>query len=382
MPNGRTNCIRCLCGVLLAAALLCLPGVRPVRASEDVPPDPSPALAAADTGLAADDETPDADTFMPGFTASVVEGYIGLQIVPESLREYIAYDGALTLSYAVKPDWSKRGYQAAALLIRDGAGHSFVQPFTVLLKPDTVKPVLYGVHKIYAYLDETIVYMDGIRAEDNADPAPVITVDTSKVNIHMAGNYKIVYTATDFSGNSRSEEAVVTLMTPKYSAEKVHTLAVAVLDKITTPDMTVTEKLRAIFDWGRSHIKYGLGCGHADRRRAAVMGFEQGKGDCFSFYACTCALLDEIGVDYVSVERLGGKSRHYWVLVNVGTGWYHFDTTVSNNHKHKCFMWTDEQCQVKAYFWRYDHSRYPVTVATEPFDYEAQVAREKAAQAD
>ena len=324
--------------------------------------------------------TPTPVPFRPGFAPGVVVTYVKLPVSADSLRGRIEYEGELTLSYLKEPDWERCGYQGAALLICSETGQRFVQPFTVNIVQDKQPPVLRGVKKINAYMDEGVVYMDGVWAEDNADSAPVITVDTSKVNYRAPGTYPVTYVATDYSGNKTKVRTDVTLMEPQYTADQVHALAQAVLEKITTPDMTVTEKLRAIFLWGRSSIKYGYGVGHTDWRRAAVMGFEKGIGDCFGFYACTRALLDEIGVDYISIERLGSRSHHYWVLVNVGTGWYHFDTTVANHHKHKCFMWTNEQCQVKPYFWRYNHDLYP-EVATEPFDYDAQVAKEKAERA-
>ena len=90
----------------------------------------------------------------------------------------------------------------------------------------------------------------------------------------------------------------------------------------------------------------------------------------------TRALLDELGVEYMSVTRLGGRTRHYWTIVNIGTGWYHFDTTISSTHRSRCFMWTNEQCMAKPAFWRFDQSKYP-DIATEPFDYKAVVQLEK-----
>lgn len=347
-----------------------LPTPEPAAESAGIPeptatPEPTPVPA------------PTPEPFRPVCRIKTVECYCGKPFSAEELRELIDWEGTLRLSFAQEPDWQRTGLQGAALSVVNEAGQRYVHPFTVQLVKDKEPPVLYGVHKLYSYLDESVIYMDGIYAEDNADTAPVITLNNAKVNTHKAGTYKIEYVATDFSGNTAVKETQIVLMEPEYTVEYVYELADKVLEKITTPDMTTTEKLKAIFNWGRSHVKYGYGFGHSDWRRAAVMGFTKGTGDCFVFYSTTRALLDRIGVEYVSVERLGGKSRHYWVLVNVGTGWYHFDTTVAASHKHKCFMWTDKQCKVKSYFWRYDPTLCP-PVATEPFDYEAQVAAERA----
>ena len=98
--------------------------------------------------------------------------------------------------------------------------------------------------------------------------------------------------------------------------------------------------------------------------------------NCSYITTCSDELLDELGVEYMSVTRLGGRSRHYWTIVNIGTGWYHFDAI--NYYKwNRCFMWTDAQCAINEDFWRYDSSLYP-ELATERFDYETVVQAEKA----
>ena len=78
----------------------------------------------------------------------------------------------------------------------------------------------------------------------------------------------------------------------------------------------------------------------------------------------------------MSLTRRGSSTRHYWVIVNIGTGWYHFDPLVTHIHRHRCFMWTNQQCKVKAYFWRFYEENYP-PIATEPFGYDAVVQMER-----
>ncbi|MBR5741696.1 MAG: hypothetical protein IKX91_03995, partial [Firmicutes bacterium] len=57
----------------------------------------------------------------------------------------------------------------------------------------------------------------------------------------------------------------------------------------------------------------------------AYVGFVRGKGDCFNFFAVAKALLNRAGIETVDLERIPSKTRHYWLLANIGTGWYHFD---------------------------------------------------------
>ena len=40
------------------------------------------------------------------------------------------------------------------------------------------------------------------------------------------------------------------------------------------------------------------------------------------------------------VTRVGGKTSHYWNLINCGDGWYHFDSC-PHKDKLETFMLTD-----------------------------------------
>jgi hypothetical protein len=278
------------------------------------------------------------------------------------------------LGYLSEPDWSKE-IQDVTLIAEDAAGNRTEQTFTLTLAPDTEPPEIYGVVDRTAYVGEPIVYLSEVYAEDNADG--LISVDVqSEVRQDTPGDYRVVYTAEDEAGNRTSAECIYTLVAATVSETEVRTLAQEVLKKITTDRMVTAEKLLAVFEYVREHMYY---VGHSDKsdwRMEAVRGFKTGKGDCFTFYAITRALLDELGVEYMSVTRLGGRTRHYWTIVNIGTGWYHYDTTISSTHRSRCFMWTNEQCMAKPAFWRFDQSKYP-DIATEPFDYKAVVQLEK-----
>ena len=79
-------------------------------------------------------------------------------------------------------------------------------------------------------------------------------------------------------------------------------------------------------------------------------------------------MLDECGIENMLVERYGGKTTHYWHLVNVGTGWYHYDTTPQSlEDPFRCFMKTDEQVWAYAKsrhdgrsdYYNFDTSKYP-----------------------
>ena len=99
------------------------------------------------------------------------------------------------------------------------------------------------------------------------------------------------------------------------------------------------------------------------------------RGDCYNYFALTKVMLDLSGIDNIPVERYKGKTTHFWLLVNIGTGWYHFDTSPqSGENAFRCFMKTDAQVTKYAKnrtdgrkdYYRIDKTKYPA-LATEKY---------------
>ena len=81
------------------------------------------------------------------------------------------------------------------------------------------------------------------------------------------------------------------------------------------------------------------------------------------------ALLTEAGIPNIDVEKSDtSHSRHYWSLVDVGDGWYHFDTTPRQGGG-EFFLKTDEE--ILKYSKAHDNSHifdtslYPATPTTD-----------------
>ena len=300
---------------------------------------------------------------------------------PEDFFEATDISG-VTMTFVAKPDFEEPGEQTVSVVAEDPYGNRTTCSRSIVLTDDTQAPEIYGVINRICYVDEPIAYFKEVFAEDNADRRVEVTVE-SEVLTYQKGTYRVVYRAVDQSGNEATRECTFTLIDQTVTEEEIRTIAQNVMQEITTPDMTDAEKLRAIFDYVQKHVAYVNGSNHnySDWRKAAYDGFTYGKGDCFNIYSVTRALLDETGIPYLSVERVKAypwRTRHYWVHVNTGTGWYVFDPTWTPRHRFNCFMWTKAQCDACRNYWKYDESKYP-PLATEPFDYEAVAAAQRAA---
>jgi formate hydrogenlyase subunit 6/NADH:ubiquinone oxidoreductase subunit I len=139
-----------------------------------------------------------------------------------------------------------------------------------------------------------------------------------------------------------------------------------VLAEITTPDMSIGEKAYEIYKYTKRHIAYTGTYDKTDWRYEAYRGITKAQGDCFTYYATAKCLLERIGAQTMCVERYGGNrtTHHYWLLVDLGSGWYHFDA-VRRTEDIECFMRTDASLMADGpHFWSFNYDLYPSTPTT------------------
>lgn len=268
-----------------------------------------------------------------------------------------------TCAYEAEPDWAKTGTQSVTVVLTDAAGNTAQVTSTLTLSADTQAPNLYGVRNRYCYIGQAVAYFAEVFAEDNCDGEVPVDVDNTQVNIYAAGTYPVSYTATDSSGNSVTLSCEFTFVDETITDETLNAAVDAVLAEITTSDMSIGYKAYAIYKYVFGHIKYNGVSNKTDWRYEAYRGITTGRGDCFTFYATAKCLLERIGAQTMCVERYGGKNtHHYWLLVNLGTGWYHLDTINVGPRNWECFMRTTEDLLARStYFWSFDQSKYPPT---------------------
>ena len=258
-----------------------------------------------------------------------------------------------------------------------------VETTLTILPPDHEGPVIEGAQDIIAGLGETVSYRSGVTATDAVDGEVMLKIDSSAVDLDTLGDYPVVYSAEDRRGN-RSEVSVNLKVVdrteedengPIYLAEEtLDEIVNDILTKIVTDDMSKLDKARAIYNYVHSSIRYVNGNYSEDWRRGAYVGFTRGRGDCFNYFACSKALLTAAGIDNLDLERYGGTTEHYWNLVNVGDGWYHFDACpYPIGYPMNGFMISEQQardyterCKSRVGYYVYDYSKCPVTVVGTP----------------
>lgn len=133
----------------------------------------------------------------------------------------------------------------------------------------------------------------------------------------------------------------------EYSKAALNEVVETILDSIITSDMGTVDQCNAIYYYVKGCISSDGVSVRSDWRKAAYWGFTTGKGDTFTYYACSRALLEGAGLQVKEVKREGGDltEEHFWCLVNYNDGWYHFDPFPhrKSDPVFNCCLATDQQ---------------------------------------
>ncbi len=269
------------------------------------------------------------DTVPPVAVAKRAVLPFGMQPDPAACVEGVQDVTQVTASWKKAPDPTVTEEQTAVVRLTDAGGNKTDVTVQVLMSYDTTAPVITGAKDIKAFVGGSISYREGVTVTDDADPNPTLTIDNTAVNINAVGTYPATYTATDSVGNASSVTVTVTVGQKPANyveEEQVYEAAQEIYDQIVDPGMTDMEKAYAIYHWVKDYIYYVDQSSHEYWTVAAYQAFTEKAGDCFTYYAAAKAMLNMAGIQNTDVEKSDiSHSRHYWLLINLGYGWYHYD---------------------------------------------------------
>ena len=270
-------------------------------------------------------------------------------------------------------NWESAGAYTAVYRAVDVCGNETVVTALVTVIHDNTPPQLMGVTEMSICLGGTVAYRKGIVVTDDTDPSPVLTVDSSGVDLSRIGTYPVIYTAADCVGNVTVRETTITVSEPvrSYVEESVILEAVdRLLAKIITEDMTVRQQVQAIYDHlGRGYY-YANGTDKSDWMQAAYKMMKTQRGDCFGFYALSRLLFERLGIPNLTVRRVENPRRsgnHWWSMVSVDGGqtWYHFDATPHMDTYQETCLVTDADLErfnrSAPGYYEWDRDSYPAT---------------------
>ena len=237
----------------------------------------------------------------------------------------------IQVRYEIEPDWTQVGEQTVTIIAEDKKGNRVKKEALLTIQKDEKAPVV-TVTDIDVKVGSSVSYKKAVSYYDNIDTEEEMTliIERSGVNLDEVGTYEVIYTVTDCSGNSTSVVGKLNVVEESFAweeEEKIHKKAQEVLNSILTEGMTEKEKAKAIYTWIKHHIGY---VNHSEKRnymRGAYEGLFEYQGDCFVYAATAKELLTQAGILNMDIVKLTTNPSHYWNLVYIEDGWYHFDTT-------------------------------------------------------
>lgn len=302
------------------------------------------------------------DTIPPTAQVQDIEGFAMLPRKAEDFVAEVEDATEVTVAFRGEPDLTFIGVQEVELVFTDAGGNETVETAQLILQEDTEPPVIQGTRDMLIYVGDSVSYRKNVTVEDNCPENLQLTVDNSGVNLKAAGVYPVVYTAVDAAGNSSSVTVQLTVIDRVYTIDEVNLLADAVLVSIITPEMSDWDKALAIYNYIRRNVGYINHSEKGDWVRAAYEGLAKRQGDCYVYASTAKALLTRAGIKNMDIAKIPTRSEHYWNLVDVGGGWYHFDTTPRKDHP-VFFMWTDADLMAYSALHynchNYDRTLYP-----------------------
>jgi len=288
-----------------------------------------------------------ADTIPPSAKAVNREGFPGQVWAPEDFVQNVTDRSEVTLRFAAPPDFFLRGTQNITVVITDAGNNRTEVKATLKITGDAVLPIITGAQDIEVERYSAVAYRAGVKAFDARGNELELTVDSGGVDTDFPGEYSALYSAVDGAGQTVEVRVKVTVL--PVGEDKVAARADPILAEIISEGMTDTQKAKAIHTWVLNNIAYNNDGEKEDILDGAFNGLTLRRGDCYTYYALSKYLLSRVGIESLDMERIPGTDMaHYWLLVDLGEGWRHFDATrvkAAQYRPNNGFMMTESQAQ-------------------------------------
>lgn len=270
-----------------------------------------------------------------------------------------------TVDFKEPYDFTTEGEFDIEVVVTDTSGNQTIGTIPCKVIDDVTPPEIKGVEPLTIAQGDSVSYKKNIEVVDDHDDEPTLEVDSSGVNVDKRGTYSVTYIATDAAGNVSKKTTSVKIVSAKISAateETVNEMADNILADIITDGMSQLQKARAVFDWVVNNITYSETAGIDDVLSAAYKGMYYHVGDCTVKQKTAEVMLNRLGIKNMEIEKIRDTRGHYWLLIDVGEGWYHYDPNLQLDgtlifYWHDADLWNYSNAHKNTH--NYDPSKYP-----------------------
>lgn len=305
------------------------------------------------------------DTVAPKVHTKDVQIYKDDILQPMDFIESMEDATKTSIDFEEMPDFSMPGEQKVKITVIDEGGNTTVETAELLVIEDLEPPVIDGVEELTTVVGGSISYKKHVTVSDNYTKHVTLHIDSSEVDLNTVGNYTVTYSAEDEVGNVTEEQTIVHVKPATVDTateEMVNKKADEILAQITTDGMSQYEIAKTIFNWVHSNVGWSDGTPKTNWIQGAYRGLFSRRGDCFVYASTSKCLLTRAGIANMDIGFSNPRRTHYWNLIDLGEGWYHFDTTKRTDGR-SFFYYHD--ADIRAYSdthngsHAYDASKYP-----------------------
>ncbi len=323
-----------------------------------------------------------ADRTPPTATVTPQTGYNSIP-KPESFISEIVDRSRVSITYETEPVLNGNATVDVVLVLTDAFGNKTVYTSYFTVVNDTSAPVIVKApEELEVDTGKSIIWRASVEATDDSGNVE-LSLDTAGANLGVPGVYTIEIVARDAAGNEARRPVKLTVNDGSVTPEMLQA-AIANIEKdlLIKPGMTAEEKIYCVYRYVYDGLKYSNTSNHIDRRHEAYIALSGAMtGDCFTYAACSYAILEYLGYPVHLIERAEsakteGTGTHFWVLVNIGTEaspqWYHFDATPMKYPYNSSATYLMTNSQINAYtkwrnatndkvenYYTYDVEKYP-----------------------
>ncbi|MBR4706931.1 MAG: hypothetical protein IKP29_02615 [Pseudobutyrivibrio sp.] len=270
-----------------------------------------------------------------------------------------------TIDFEEPYDFTTEGKFDVVVVVTDASGNATESTIPCTVIDDNTPPVISGVEPLTVAQGDAISYKKNVEVTDDKDENPTLEVDTTQVNADKRGTYPVTYIATDAAGNQAKKSTTIKIVSAKITEateETVNAMADEILATIITDGMDQKTQARAVFDWVVNNITYSETAGIDDLLSAAYKGMYYRIGDCTVKQKTAEVMLNRLGIKNMEIEKIRDTRGHYWLLIDIGEGWYHYDPNLQLDgtlifYWHDADLWKYSDAHKNTH--NYDPSKYP-----------------------
>ena len=138
----------------------------------------------------------------------------GIKIKPDKLVKNIKDATNTTVRFKEDYDFSDKGEYDVGVIVADAGGNETEKNVVVKVVKDEVPPKISNLQPLDIVEGGKLSLKKGVSVEDDHDPSPKLSVNSSNVDVNKPGSYKVSYTATDRSGNTVTLQRTVNIVKP------------------------------------------------------------------------------------------------------------------------------------------------------------------------